>query len=184
MNALSCVLLACLPAGPGQPPADPPGPPIPPRTEPAAPTDGAIVVDQPLDEPAAAARRDAFAALMTGATLTGRFSIDGAADKLPEERYEIGQVSYVKDDLWTIAARIKYGANDVTVPVPVKVFWAGDTPVITLEETTLPGLGTFSARVLVHKTGSGQTRYAGTWQHDDKGGCLFGVVEPKANPEE
>ena len=149
MNALACVLLACAPASPLQ--------------------------DAPAD---AAAQRDAFQSLMRNATLTGRFTIDGAPDKLPEERYEIGQVSHVKEDLWTIAARIKYGKNDVTVPVPVKVLWAGDTPVITLEETTLAGLGTFSARVLVHRTGSGQTRYAGTWQHDAKGGCLFGTVTP------
>ncbi|MEM9701728.1 MAG: hypothetical protein AAF907_04725 [Planctomycetota bacterium] len=148
MNALSCVLLACLPAAPLQ---DAP--------------------DDPL-----AAQRDAFAATMRNAVLTGRFTIDGAADKMPEERYEIGQVTWVKDDLWTIAARIQYGKNDYTVPVPVKVLFAGDTPVITLEETTLAGVGTFSARVLVHKTGAGQMRYAGTWQHDDKGGCMFGVV--------
>ncbi|QDT15201.1 hypothetical protein [Alienimonas californiensis] len=181
MNALTCVLLACLPAGPDQPPADPPAVDQLPVTR--TPQDMTLLAD-PQDGPAAAARRDAFAALMTGATLDGRFSVDGSPDKLPEERYEIGQVSYVKDDLWTIAARIKYGANDVTVPVPVKVFWAGDTPVITLEETTLPGMGTFSARVLVHKTGSGQTRYAGTWQHDAKGGCLFGTVEPKEDDKE
>ncbi|NNJ27183.1 hypothetical protein [Alienimonas chondri] len=156
MNALTCLLLACAPAGPLQ--------------------DAAA-------EDAMSAQRAAFEATMKNAVLTGRFTVDGAADKMPEERYEIGQVSYVKEDLWTIAARIQYGKNDVTVPVPVKVFWAGDTPVITLEETTLPGMGTFSARVLVHKTGSGQTRYAGTWQHDDKGGCMFGIVTPRGEKE-
>ena len=161
MNALACVLLACAPA------QDPP----------AGVSNAADAV--------AAGRRDAFRTLMTNAVLSGRFTVDGRPDKMPEERYEIGQVSFVKDDLWTIAARIKYGANDVTVPVPVKVLWAGDTPVITLEETTLAGLGTFSARVLVHKTGSGETRYAGTWQHDATGGCLFGTVTPAdgAEPE-
>ena len=158
MNALACVLLACAPV-----------------QDPVPNADG--------DAAAQAGRRDAFRSLMTNAVLTGRFTVDGRPDKMPEERYEIGQVSFVKDDLWTIAARIKYGANDVTVPVPVKVFWAGDTPVITLEETTLAGLGTFSARVLVHETGSGQTRYAGTWQHDATGGCLFGAVTPADDAE-
>ena len=162
MNALTCVLLACAPAGPAQD---------------AAP-EGAAPADAP------AARRAAFRETLRNSVFTGRFTIDGAAEKMPEERYEIGHVQHVKDDLWTIAARIQYGANDVTVPVPVKVFWAGDTPVITLEETTLAGLGTFSARVLVHRTGSGQTRYAGAWQHDAKGGCLFGTVTPAAAPAE
>ncbi len=132
---------------------------------------------------AVAARRAAFIDAVKNTVFTGRFTVDGQADKMPEERYEVGQVSHIKDDLYTIAARIQYGSNDVTIPVPVKVFWAGDTPVITLEETTLAGLGTFSARVLVHqvpsKTGGvGQTRYAGTWQHDQNGGCLFGTITP------
>ena len=61
---------------------------------------------------------------------------------------------------------------DLTVPVPVQVKWAGNTPVITVEKVAIPGLGTFSARVLLDGV-----RYAGTWSHDDKGGHLFGVIE-------
>jgi hypothetical protein len=59
---------------------------------------------------------------------------------------------------------------DLTVPVQVK--WAGNTPVITVDSVTIPGLGTFSARVLLDGA-----RYAPTWSHDEKGGHLFGVIE-------
>ena len=78
-------------------------------------------------------------------------------------------------ELWLITSRIRYGDVDATVPVPVVVKWAGSTPVITLDEITLPGMGTFSARVLFHSN-----RYAGTWQHDQVGGLMFGRVEAKA----
>ena len=80
-------------------------------------------------------------------------------------------------DRWLITARIKYGKYDVTVPIPLDILWAGDTPVITLTNLTIPGLGTFSARVMIY-----EHRYAGTWQHDKVGGLLFGKVE-RGTPE-
>ena len=162
MNALTCVLLACTPAGPVQ--DDPARDPAPPAEAPAADETRAALI---------AGFRDT----MRNATLTGRFTVDGKPGDR-EERYEIGQVTHHGGDTWTIAARIRYGDNDVTVPVAVEVKWAGDTPVITLDRLAIPGLGTFDARVLVHATGTAQTRYAGTWQHDKVGGCLFGTVEP------
>ena len=74
--------------------------------------------------------------------------------------------------LWWAALRLPvYRDIDVTLPVPVVIRWAGTTPVITLEKVTLPGMGTFSSRVLVHNN-----RYTGTWQHDDVGGHLFGTL--------
>ena len=75
-------------------------------------------------------------------------------------------------DSWALTSRIKYGDVDLTVPVPVQVKWAGKTPVITVDSVKIPGLGTFSARVLLDRA-----RYAGTWSHDEKGGHLFGVIE-------
>ena len=129
-------------------------------------------------EPGVAALETQFQETMANAVLTGSFTVDGREGAKPE-RYEIGAVTNQGDGLWAIAARIKYGANDVTVPIVVEVKFAGDTPVITLDKLTIPGLGTFDARVLVHKTGTKQARYAGTWQHDEVGGCLFGTVDPK-----
>ena len=71
------------------------------------------------------------------------------------------------------------GANDkdVTVPIPLEIKWAGDTPVITLTDLAIPSLGTFTARVVIY-----DGRYAGTWQHGQVGGHLFGRIE-KAPPE-
>ena len=116
-----------------------------------------------------------FQTLLTDAKLKGQFTVDGKPlTELQDEFYEIRKVQKMKSpsDSWAIHARIKYGENDVVLPVPVKVLWAGNTPVIILDKMFLPGLGTFSARVVFH----GQ-RYAGTWQHDEVGGHLFGTIE-------
>ena len=52
--------------------------------------------------------------------------------------------------------------------------WAEETPMVSLTNASLPGLGdAFSARVIFH-----DNRYAGTWQHGDVGGHLFGTIEP------
>ena len=140
--------------------------------------DGEAGVPGGTGDAGTAAQIASFRTLMTDAVLTGSFTVDGRPGAEPE-RYEVGAVTHQGRGNWVIAARIKYGANDVTVPVAVEVRWAGDTPVITLDRLTIPGLGTFDARVLVHKTGTEQARYAGTWQHDAVGGCLFGTVDPQ-----
>lgn len=121
-----------------------------------------------------------FKKLLTGAKLRGQFTVDGRPmNRLTDETYEIAQVEKQPEgDLWVITARIKYGDNDRVFPVPVEVKWAGSTPVITLDNLTLPGLGTFGARVVFHRD-----KYAGTWQHDDVGGHMFGMIE-FVNPQE
>lgn len=122
-----------------------------------------------------------FQRLLTGSKLIGQFTVDGKVmDKLPAEEYEITKVEKAPEgDLWIITSRIKYGNKDVTLPVPLEVKWAGSTPVLTLDNLTLPGLGTFSARIVLHRD-----KYAGTWQHDDNGGHMFGRIElPKQATE-
>ncbi|MCR9296896.1 MAG: hypothetical protein NXI32_29655, partial [bacterium] len=90
-----------------------------------------------------------------------------------EESYEIQKVEKQPEgDWWLITARIKYGERDMVFPVPLEVKWAGTTPVMTLDNMTIPGFGTFGARVVFHKD-----KYAGTWQHDNVGGHMFGIVE-------
>jgi hypothetical protein len=75
-------------------------------------------------------------------------------------------------DYWLLTSRIKYGKNDITLPLPLEIKWAGDTPVITLTDFTIPSLGTFSSRVVIY-----DNAYAGTWSHGKVGGHLFGTIE-------
>jgi len=133
-------------------------------------------------EPAAAkgnARHERFAALMKGVRLVGSFTRDDDEAGTPRrEEYEIsGATKIGTGDGWLVMARIRYGSVDVTVPVPVEVKWAGETPVITLDDVALPGLGTFSSRVVLDRG-----RYAGTWTHDAVGGHMFGRIVTTAPP--
>ena len=116
----------------------------------------------------------AFEKLLSQAKLVGRFTVlgkDGGAGK--KEEYTISSVKKMpQGGFWLFNARLKYGGTDMTLPLPLEVKWAGDTPVITLTETTIPGLGTFSARVVIH---GGQ--YAGIWKHGKHGGQMFGVIQ-------
>lgn len=97
---------------------------------------------------------------------------DISGKDLPEDHYHIAKVTKLKDDTWVFDARIEVEGQDITLPVPLKVLWAGNTPVITLDEFTIPGLGTFSARILILGD-----RYAGVWTHGDGGGQMFGQIE-------
>ena len=111
---------------------------------------------------------------LTDITFRGHFTTDkeGSENELPKkDEYTITSATHVSGNYWLLTSRIQYRDIDVTLPVPVMIRWAGTTPVITLEEVTLPGMGTFSSRVLIHKN-----RYAGTWRHDDIGGHLFGTL--------
>ena len=127
-------------------------------------------------EPVADASRDEkLTAALKSTVWTGSFTVDGKKQKLHEESYEIDRAMPTgNDDYWVITATIKYGERNISLPVPIQVKWAGDTPVLTCDELFLPPLGTFDARVLIH-----EGHYAGTWKHGDKGGHLFGVIQKK-----
>jgi hypothetical protein len=127
--------------------------------------------------PDKAALEKSFAETLTGATLVGHFTVVGRPDpgKDRTDRYEIEKAEKIEGHRWLITSRIKYGKHDVKVPIPLEVYWAGDTPVITVSNVTVPGMGTFVARVLVYGD-----RYAGTWQHDKFGGHMWGMIERTA----
>ncbi len=118
---------------------------------------------------------DEFAQMLTGVDLVGHFTVTGQKTAPQEERYSIQGARKMIGDLWLITARIQYGKTDSVWPAPVKVKWAGDTPVITLTDVPVPGMGTFSARVVFFR---GQ--YAGIWDAGDHGGQMYGRLEKRA----
>jgi hypothetical protein len=116
----------------------------------------------------------AFAKLLCNATLEGSFTSTGeGADptKLSSDKYTLGEVKKLEGNYWMIPARIQYGDKDFTVPLMLPVKWAGDTPVIVVDEVGLPGFGTVSARVMFFAD-----HYAGYWKHGQHGGHLFGTI--------
>ena len=147
---------------------------------------GTIINPEQTQKPPAPPQQNAlspneqrFQEMLSGVTLTGHFTITGAADSstLREEKYTIIKVTKLSNDYWLFFTRIQYGGRDVTVPLKLEVKWAEDTPIITLTDLELPNLGTFTARVIIYR---GQ--YAGTWSSDKHGGHLFGIIT-KNTPE-
>jgi hypothetical protein len=110
---------------------------------------------------------------LSGAVLVGQFTVTGAQSSAPApERYELAAVRHLGGDRWLFQARIRYGEHDVTLPLTLPIRWAGDTPVITVDNFGFPGLGVYTARVMIY-----QDHYAGFWSGADHGGHLFGIVE-------
>ena len=118
-----------------------------------------------------------FEGSMSGVVLEGFFKTNQPDSELRPEKYSISKVSKLAGDYWIFQSRIQYGEHDVTLPVPVTIRFAGDTPVLTFDETTIPGLGTFSARVLFF-----DDYYVGIWRHGEHSGQHFGRIIPQAAP--
>jgi hypothetical protein len=110
---------------------------------------------------------------MAGVALEGQSTHDGKP-AVAEDKYAIEKVVKTGDDQWTFFARVDFKGQTMTVRLPVQVKWAGDTPVITLTDQALPGMGTYTARVVVYR---GQ--YAGTWSGKNGGGKVFGRIVKK-----
>ncbi|MCA8982787.1 MAG: hypothetical protein R3C12_02095 [Planctomycetaceae bacterium] len=124
-------------------------------------------------------REQAFSERMANTVLVGHFTLMDEPENQggKPERYEISQINKLNGNMWVFQTRVKYGKVDTVMPIPVPIEWAGDTPVVSMTNFTIPGMGTFSCRVLFDKD-----RYAGTWQHGEKGGHMWGRIE-KARQE-
>ena len=117
-------------------------------------------------------RNAALEKALTGTKFVGVFTIDGKEGVPAKEEYTILSVKKADEgDLWLFKARIKYGNQDVTLPVPVPIKWAGKTPVIEMDNLKIPLLGTFSAHIVID-----DGKYAGTWKHGKFGGHMYGSI--------
>ena len=112
-----------------------------------------------------------FERMMTGAALVGRSTLDGKEGLSGEERYSIDRVTRLTGDVWMFQARMKLEGHEIPLPIPVNVKWAGDTPVIEVTDMGIPGMGSYTARVVLYRD-----RYAGTWSGKNHGGQLFGAI--------
>ena len=114
-----------------------------------------------------------FIDTLTGATMEGQSSRDGKEGVSPD-KYNIVKVEKGNGDNWTFFVKIAFRGQEMTVPIPLEVKWAGDTPLIMVTDKGYPGMGTYTARVVVYKG-----HYAGTWSGKNGGGKVWGVVKQK-----
>ena len=115
-----------------------------------------------------------FTERMQNVVLVGHFTIEGReTGGGSPERYEITRAVKVGDGQWRFDVHMVYGSVDATLPVVVPIVWAGDTPLVSITDFTIPTLGTFTARVFFY-----DDRYGGSWQHGQFGGLMYGEIEP------
>jgi hypothetical protein len=112
-----------------------------------------------------------FEQMMAGAVLVGHSTLDNREGLSREERYSIDRVTQIGGGVWMFQARMKLSDHEIPLPIPVTIKWAGDTPVITITDMSIPGMGSYTARVVLYRN-----RYAGTWSGKDHGGELFGSI--------
>ena len=120
-----------------------------------------------------------FRERMQDTALVGRFTVDGRdTPGGSPDRYDISGVEKVGDDRWRFDVRMRHGNVDVTLPVAVPMVWVGDTPMVVMTDTNIPGIGAFTARVFFHGD-----RYAGTWESSavKVGGLMYGYIEQGAD---
>ena len=119
-----------------------------------------------------------FEESMNNVKMIGFFTL-GDSKELHDDAYVIEKIAKVADGQWSFSARIQYGGRDVKVTLKIPVQFAGDTPVINFIRQTVPGMGTYDARVLFYKGG-----YAGTWGAGDHGGTMFGKIVKNDMPQD
>jgi len=121
-----------------------------------------------------------FTERMRDVSLVGSFTIAGREDRAPRpDRYDIFSVEKVGDDRWRFNASMKCcGVEGKMLPIVVPMRWNGDTPMIMMTDTSLPGLGTFTVRLFFYGD-----RYAGTWQHGAVGGQMSGRIEKQTRTD-
>ena len=78
-----------------------------------------------------------FQERMQNVTLVGQSTRTNKEGVFGPEKYKIESVSKVSGDTWLFKTRLRYDGQDLPVPIPVTVKWAGDTPVITLTGLTI-----------------------------------------------
>jgi len=134
----------------------------------------AAMPQQPAPAVDMTAAEKEFQQMLTNVVLEGFFTVGNGTELFPD-RYVIDSVTKVKDGIWRFAARVQYNKKDIAIAIPVPVFFAGDTPVISLTRQAVQSLGTYDTRLVIYKGG-----YAGTWGGGETGGKMFGNIVRKA----
>jgi hypothetical protein len=126
----------------------------------------------PATQPTQADLEKKFEETMTGAVLVGQFTARGREENPREDRYTIVSAKKLMGDRWVITAKLQYRGEAVAIPIIVPLKWAGDTPVISVTDMTIPGMGSYTARVMIFRD-----QYTGMWDAGDHGGLMWGKIE-------
>ena len=122
-----------------------------------------------------------FAERMRDVSLVGTFTVTGHEARSADgrggprtDRYDIASVEKVGENLWRFNTLMQCCGVTCQIPIVIPMRFVGDTPMIMMTDTEIPGVGTFTVRLFFY----GDT-YSGTWQHGKVGGHMSGRIEKK-----
>jgi hypothetical protein len=128
--------------------------------------------DAATDTPDRAALEKQFAQKLSHSRMLGFYSIIGQEGPPKPDEYTLGAVTKGDGDKWVFNSSLQFGKQVINVPLEIPVLWAGDTPVISVTDFTIPGMGSYTARVMIHGD-----HYAGVWSSAKHGGYMWGRLE-------
>jgi hypothetical protein len=129
-------------------------------------------------KPLPADSEERFKFLFTKSYLSGRWAPlkDGAlGDERVGDKYQIASVAKGTGDNWVVNAKLKYREQEFVLPIPVRMKFDADTAILIVDELTIPGGGTYSARLMIY-----ERTYSGTWKGQRGGGMLYGTITNEA----
>lgn len=127
-----------------------------------------------------AATPEWFASMLEESTLEGTWAplADGAPPGAERpDSYRVARAVPKGDDRWDIVWRIRRQGQEIEVPIPATVKFAGDTAVLFLDAVPVGDGKVWSARVLFHD----DTYHGHWWGGDGKGGTVNGVIRRGAD---
>ncbi|NKB89534.1 MAG: hypothetical protein GKS06_15060 [Acidobacteria bacterium] len=126
---------------------------------------------QHRDSDPLAESENAFTQRMRDVALVGTFMRSDNSSPPTPERYVVESVEKVGPDLWRFNAVLNCCGFQGSLPVTVPMQFTDGIPTIVMDETHIPALGTFSARLLFQADS-----YAGTWRHGPREGSMSGRI--------
>jgi hypothetical protein len=109
---------------------------------------------------------------LTHCRLIGFYETIGQEGAPKQDEYTLGEVEKKEGDKWVFNASLQFGSKVINLPLEVPILWAGDTPVVSVTDFSVPGMGTYTARVMFYGE-----HYAGTWSSAKHGGYLWGRIQ-------
>jgi len=128
----------------------------------------------PAQKPLPADPEERFKVLFTKSYLSGRWAPlkDGAlGEEKTGDKYYIASVAKGSGDNWIVNAKMKYRDQEMVIPIPVQMKFAGDVAILEVNNLGIPGGGTYTARLLIY-----ERTYSGTWKGQRGGGMLYGTI--------
>lgn len=157
----------------------------------ADPTDSEAVLEAAIEalveaqedfpvSPEREALEEALVATLQNATMVGRWHpvADGEVGEERRDEYRIAGANKISGNRWVVRARLRDDMPNLVIPVPLQVEWAGDTPVLIVDNFGLPGMNRYSARVLIY-----DDTYAGTWSGGGMAGLISGIIVREPSDE-